>query len=116
MQFDISAPDSDFEAWLQNLQQQQPQQAVQGPLQHTPQPQTQRQPRQIQRKKGMTNLNVMEQDLKSYQEHALASNATHPPPLPIELPHNLTQDDLKLPRNKKQKQSATSTPVIGQQT
>jgi hypothetical protein len=45
-----------------------------------------------------------------------APTSAHPPPFPVELPTSLTQDQLRLPRNKKQKQSATSTPVIGQQT
>jgi hypothetical protein len=45
-----------------------------------------------------------------------APTSAHPPPFPVDLPTALTQDQLRLPRNKKQKQSATSTPIIGQQT
>jgi hypothetical protein len=46
-----------------------------------------------------------------------APTSAHPPPFPVDaFANQLTADQLRLPKNKKQKHSATSTPVLGQQT
>ncbi len=45
-----------------------------------------------------------------------APTSAHPPPFPVELPTPLTQEQLRLPRNKKQKHSAAPTPITTQQT
>lgn len=56
------------------LQQQQPQQAVQGPVPRNPGIQPERQPRQIQRKKAMSQLNAQQQVQDSEQEHGPSSS------------------------------------------
>lgn len=74
------------------------------------------------------NLQQQQQALKQMNQgksHNRASNRNAPPPAPTVaqpppfptdvLPPTLTQDQLRLPR-KKQKHSATSTPVLGQQS
>jgi hypothetical protein len=71
-----------------------------------------------QQQQALNQLNQAKTHNRSNSRNAppAAPTSAHPPPFPVELPNNLTQEQLKLPRNKKQKQSATSTPVIGQQT
>lgn len=71
-----------------------------------------------QQQQALNQLNQAKTHNRSNSRNAppAAPTSAHPPPFPVELPTSLTQDQLRLPRNKKQKQSATSTPVIGQQT
>lgn len=71
-----------------------------------------------QQQQALNQMNQAKTHNRSSSRNAppAAPTSAHPPPFPVELPNNLTQDQLKLPRTKKQKQSATSTPVIGQQT
>lgn len=71
-----------------------------------------------QQQQALDQLNQAKTHNRSNSRNAppAAPTSAHPPPFPVELPTSLTQDQLRLPRNKKQKQSATPTPVIGQQT
>jgi hypothetical protein len=71
-----------------------------------------------QQQQALNQLNQAETHNRSNSRNAPAAATTsaHPPPFLVELPTSFTQDQLRLPPNKKQKQSATSTPVIGQQT
>jgi hypothetical protein len=71
-----------------------------------------------QQQQALNQLNQAKTHNRSNSRNAppAAPTSAHPPPFPVELPTSFTQDQLRLPRNKKQKQSATSTPVIGQQT
>jgi hypothetical protein len=72
----------------------------------------------LQQQQALNQLNQAETHNRSNSRNAppAAPTSAHPPLFPVELPTSLTQDQLRLPRNKNQKQSATSTPVIGQQT
>jgi hypothetical protein len=71
-----------------------------------------------QQQQALNQLNQAKTHNRSSSRNAppAAPTSAHPPPFPVEIPNPLTQEQLRLPRNKKQKQSATSTPVIGQQT
>jgi hypothetical protein len=71
-----------------------------------------------QQQQALNQLSQAKTHNRSHSRNAppAAPTSAHPPPFPVELPTSLTQEQLRLPRNKKQKQSATPTPVIGQQT